>query len=573
MQAPPQLTGGERRALSPNADVIIHDTEDGVILVVDNRDAVEYVLRFDFTASRNIVVRSVGGAVEKTEPLKCHVAVGSKKALNLAELAIADPACLQIDINYTVHCYVKHPVTGQLQELAVPGQRGPSGLPPPVIAPAKAAAGGATPSGSAAPAAAPKAASPTKVAASPAKPKGPAALRESECEVRKLNDTLWLHIVPDDDNGYHLFLVSKDPDTITVIIDFSPCENLVPVPSPTMTLAFDGSPIVTGDVDGTGQRVPFARLDVADMDLGSASLLYKVALRKDSNKTAAAKAAALQKAEDEAMAMIAAKQKAEADAAAKKKAEADAAAAAKKKAEDDTAAALAKQKADEAAAAKKKAEEDAALEAAKKAAADEAARQKLEAEAAARRAAEAAAAAAAKKAADEAAAKKAAADEAARKAAAERAKVLQAELDAEPAARAKAELEQRQRWILVEKQWRESTCALCRGVVRDTDKAVVYKLFRLHPSCYEKAGKCSVCSDVLLGEYVTTKGNGSTPGVKLHRDCIAAYKTGSRPTCKLCNKQILEDKWTTQGANQFHTVCKSAATAEAEAEAALAALA
>ena len=97
---------------------------------------------------------------------------------------------------------------------------------------------------------------------------------------------------------------------------------------------------------------------------------------------------------------------------------------------------------------------------------------------------------------------------------------------------------------------------LCQALFQKGTDMVEYKMYKIHKACYDKAPKCDFCHDILVGEYVVTKGDIGS-GTKLHRECIEPYKKGSRPQCGLCNEQIMEETWTCASGKQFHSKCKA----------------
>jgi hypothetical protein len=115
--------------------------------------------------------------------------------------------------------------------------------------------------------------------------------------------------------------------------------------------------------------------------------------------------------------------------------------------------------------------------------------------------------------------------------------------------------------LVIERLYRERTCAICRCYIdpeKEKEPYVYKNTHRLHRACYEKAAKCDQCGDILVGAYVTTKGDVSS-GVKLHNECIAAYKAARRPDCAKCGLKILEEKWSTNAGKPYHVACSPAA--------------
>lgn len=114
------------------------------------------------------------------------------------------------------------------------------------------------------------------------------------------------------------------------------------------------------------------------------------------------------------------------------------------------------------------------------------------------------------------------------------------------------EIEWRLRFLLIERMFWERMCSLCRGYMAPGSDIKQYKQHKVHPECYDKAPKCDECGEILVGDYVMTKGDKPT---RLHKECVLAYKNKSRPDCAKCGKKIIEDKWTTKGAEHFHNTC------------------
>jgi hypothetical protein len=430
MENPPKVEGGHRRAMSDDCDVVIRDVEDGVVLVIDNRDKIMYTMRFDFGASENLKLVP-GTGVEAAGPMKCNIEVQPGTVRNLCHLQIADRETLDhFEMKYRVQCLVRN-AKGELEQV---------------------------------------------------RPPAPKAEKE---ERKKLTDTLDI-IFLEQGGGYVVFFESSDADQYRCVLDISGSQNLELLTGPGTT---------TVDATKCSFAVdPRSRVAVAKLDLVDPSkpitLSYRVKHEKDSSRTVAADKA---KADDAA----AAKKKAD-DAAAKKKADDDAAAA-KKKADDD------------AAAAKKKAEDDE--------------RQRL------------------------------ATAEAKGKWEAEWRVKYELLWKEEITIREKVEIEQRGRYVLLQREYRESICNLCRGLFKAGQDMVAYKIYKLHQVCYDKAPKCDWCGDILIGEYVVTKGDLSS-GTKLHKECIEPYKKKARPVCVGCNQQIMDDQWSSAGGKPYHHSCR-----------------
>jgi hypothetical protein len=288
---------------------------------------------------------------------------------------------------------------------------------------------------------------------------------------------------------------------------------------------------------GAPSREPLAKLAVADPSQKEVSLTYRITHTRDDG-AAKAKEEADRKAAEEA----ARKAKENADRKAAEDAARKAAEDAARKAAED-----AKKAADEAARkAKEDADRKAAEEAARKAKEDA---ERKAAEEAARKAREEA-----ERAAREAAEREArAAWEAERRALLIK---LTTALEAEyMTLRSRIEVEERGRFILIERERRESICNLCRGVFRPGETTRVYKIYKLHPACYDRAPKCDFCGDILVGEYVVTRGDLGS-GTKLHRECIEPYKQSARPKCGKCGNKIMDEQWATVNGQPFHTGCK-----------------
>jgi hypothetical protein len=486
MQNPPQVDGGHRRPMSDDCDVIIHDVEDGVVLVVENRDKIMYTMRFDFGASQNLTVK-VGTGVEEAGPMKCNIEVQPGTVRNLCHLQIADRMNQDhFEMKYRVQCLVRN-AKGELEQV---------------------------------------------------KPPAPKAEKEERKKITETLDIIFL----DQGAGYVVFFESRESRAAyQVTFDISGSKNLELMTGPGVNCLSETSCSFSVPA---GERKAVAKLD--PIEGGQAvSLAYRVKQEKEDDGAgkAAAEAAAKKKADDDA-----ARKKAEENAA-RKKAEDDAA---RKKAEDD--------------AARKKAEDDAA----RKKAEDDAARRKAEEDAARKVADEEAA----RKRAEEEAARKRAADDAARKKADEDA-AMRAKLEAEWRLKLEAEyrikfealfseeirvreryeVEQRGKFVLLQREYRESICNLCRGLFKPGQDFVPYKIYKLHKVCYDRAPKCDWCGDILIGEYVVTKGDLGS-GTKLHKDCIEPYKKKARPVCSGCNQQIMDDQWSSLGGKPFHHTCR-----------------
>lgn len=486
--------------MSEECDVIIHDTDDGVVLVVDNRDKVAYTMRFDFGASENLKL-SVPADVETVGPMKCNIVVEPGTLRNLCELIIEDSETKQhFEMRYKVQCLVKNPKTGELEEVKPP-------------------------------------------------PQAAADADDGEEERKEITKTLYI-IIKDTSSGYILFFENLEKrNEYICTVDMSNSENLAMEVGPGVKATAE----LICDLVSKPGRAAFARLNVKDRSVGTCALSYKVKQRLDTSKEDEDR----KKKEAEE----AARKKAEEDEAARKKAAAEAAAAAaKKKAEDDAA----KRKAEEEAAAKKKAEDEAAKRKAdedaarKKAEDDERKRKEAEAAEAARKKREEDEAR--KKAEEEALRKKAAEAEAARRAAELERIRLEYEdkfkklFELEISMRARLEVEWRGHWVLIERKRRESMCNLCRGLLKEGQQVTEYKQYRLHQPCYDKCPKCDFCGDLLIGGYVVTKGDIGS-GTKLHKECIQPYKESCRPGCGTCGNKIMDEKWATVNGQSYHQAC------------------
>ena len=130
--------------------------------------------------------------------------------------------------------------------------------------------------------------------------------------------------------------------------------------------------------------------------------------------------------------------------------------------------------------------------------------------------------------------------------------------DEERIARIKIEAEWKVRYEYYLKQWYHSICNICRNLLATGIPAVEYKVYRLHKECYENAAKCNMCNEILVGEYVIAKGKDGKPDTKLHNHCIEPYKQRTRPSCGICSKQIMDAKWATTGGKAFHFACRDA---------------
>ena len=461
------VEGGHRRALSDHSDVIIHDLDDGLHLVVENRDKVTYTLRFDFGASDNLSLVPAPG-VEAAGDLKCNMDLPSGNVANLCLLTIVDKIGKDsFDMRYRVQCLIRN-AKGELEQ-----------LPPPKSSHSRADA---------------------------TKPE----------ERREICAGLYLCLNEVAD-GYTLFLETTDSATYDVKFDFGTSTNLTMHVGPDVQQT---GPMICGRKLQGAMKVPFAKMAVVDQAAGKASLQYKVShSRSDPAEEA-------RKAKEEADR----KAKEEADRKAKEEADRKAKEDAERKAKED-ADRKAKELADaEARKAKEEADRKANEEADRKAKEEADRKAKEDAERRAR-------------------------EEAERKAAFLR---MSAALELEyMTIRARLETEERGRWILIEREKRESICNLCRGILRKGDPTKEYKIYRLHPACYDRAPKCDFCGDILVGEYVVTRGDLGS-GTKLHRECIEPYKQSARPKCTGCGNKVMEETWAQVNGQPYHNKCKPA---------------
>lgn len=476
----------------------------------------------------------------------------------------------------------------------------------------KSGTGGAS-SSSASTAAAPAAAPAAAAAAAPQE--SPFGESEAEIEFKKVNDHIQLKLLHFEGFGYEFRVVSNDKCPATILqLDASASENLsVGVTRPAEDTGVGKLQV---RVPAGAGEFTICRLTMKDENDEGYGMSYKVSARVDSSassgsasgeikpggsKKAEEEASAKKKADEEAAIAgeIAKKKKAEEDAAKKK---ADEEAAAKRAGEAKIAGELARKKAAEKAAEekpvagemmKKKKEEEAAKDKARqemmeKARAGAEAAQKAEEEKARKK----------KEYEDER--KKVADDHAAKE------KVLYGEFDTKKMTpfeekevanadkeaakeaedfikdcvgknaamaalkpeyvktwklyafiRRRYEIEWRLRHLLIEKMFFERMCALCKDFmgpnaeIKEVQQGV--RKHKVHQACFDKAPKCDVCSNILIGAY--TKTTGANP-VSLHNECVEAYKNSSRPKCDACGKKIVtEDKWATVGEKNYHTSC------------------
>lgn len=418
--------------MSDHCDVILHDVEDGVVLVIENRDKIMYTMRFDFGASQNLTLNPASD-VENAGPMKANIEVQPGTVRNFCHLTITDRDNQDsFEMRYRVQCLIRN-AKGELEQ---------------VKPPAPAPSGG-----------------------------------EEREQITPTLDIIRQRMA----DGYVIFFESTDTAAYKVTLDVSGSKNLEMMTGPSSTAI---GPMKCSFTIGPKARTAVAKMSIVDAAAGAPSLTYRVAHERD-NSEELAKA----KAEADAKAKADAEAKAKADAEAKAKADAEA----KAKADADAAAAAAT------AEARRKAEAEWRL--------------KMEAE--------------------------------------YRSKIelLIAE---EIKLRDRIEVEQRGMFVLLQRQYRESICNLCRGLFKAGQDMVPYKIYKLHQVCFDKAPKCDWCGDILVGEYVVARGD-MGDGTKLHRECIEPYKTKTRPVCSGCNQQIMDNNWSSLGGKPFHTACRKPA--------------
>jgi hypothetical protein len=235
-QDPPKTEGGERRALSPNVDVIIQDLEeDGLLLIVENRDEALHCCKFDFSQCENLKVDVPPRGSEKTDRFKCQIEIPPKEVMNLCHLKVVDVAKGGYDMRYRVAVSKRDAKSGEM--IPVNDQ------------PAK----------------------PTGPSAKLPAPTGPAA----GADRKKLNEFVTL-LIKDMDDAYLMFLESEGTMlTHQVTMDFSESSNMRMDPGPDVEK--------TGDLVGVAKlepvsRIPLARLAIID-DKEDANLKYKVSIK------------------------------------------------------------------------------------------------------------------------------------------------------------------------------------------------------------------------------------------------------------------------------------------------------
>lgn len=230
---PPRVEGGERRPLSENVDVIIHDLEeDGLLLVIENRDSTLHCCKFDFGQCENLKVDVPARGVEKTDRFKCQIEVPPKEVMNLCHLKVVDVAKGGYDMRYRVSV-TRRNAEGEMVPCSEPPKAAPTGKLPP--------------------------------------PSGPAA----GADRKKLNEFVTL-LIKDMDDAYLLFLESEGTALKhAVTMDFSESVNMTMDPGPDVEVT--GSLTATLTVEPMS-RTPLARLAVGD-GKEDATLRYKVSIK------------------------------------------------------------------------------------------------------------------------------------------------------------------------------------------------------------------------------------------------------------------------------------------------------
>ena len=234
-QNPPVTEGGERRPLSENVDVIIMDLEEnGLLLIVENRDTALHQCKFDFAQCENLKVDIPDHYVEKTDRFKCQIEIPPKETMNLCHLKVVDVAKGGYDMRYRVG----------ISKRSAEGEMVPCGKPTPPPAAAN-------------------------------KPLPPATGPAAGADRKKLNDYVTL-LIKDMDDAYIMFLESEGTQSkYDVTLDFSESVNMKMSVGP--------------DVEATGElcaklivlpqsRTPLARLATGD-GKGDSTLKYKVAIK------------------------------------------------------------------------------------------------------------------------------------------------------------------------------------------------------------------------------------------------------------------------------------------------------
>jgi hypothetical protein len=235
----PPRTDGERRPLSENVDVIIIDLEqEGLLLVVENRDASLHQLKFDFSQCENLKVDVPARGTEKTDRFKCQLEVPPKETMNLCHLKVVDVSKGGYDMRYRV-AVMKRNAQGEM----VPADKAPA-------APEK-----------------PANANALKLPAAT----GPAA----GADRKKLNEYVSL-LIKELDDAYLFFLESEGTTSkYDVIVDFSESENMACDHGPDSEKT---SPMSAKLQVAPVSRTPLARVRVAD-DKKDSTLKYKVSIK------------------------------------------------------------------------------------------------------------------------------------------------------------------------------------------------------------------------------------------------------------------------------------------------------
>lgn len=230
---PPKVEGGERRALSDNVDVIIHDLEqDGLLLVIENRDTALHCCKFDFAQCENLKVDVPSRGTEKTDRFKCQIEIPPKEVMNLCHLKVVDVAKGGYDMRYRVSV-TKRNAEGEMVPVNEPPKAAPTGKLPPATGPAAGA------------------------------------------DRKKLNEFVTL-LIKDTDDAYIMFLESEGTHLQhDVTLDFSESTNMTMSPGPDVETT---GPLTAKLIVEPMSRTPLARLAVGD-GKEDATLKYKVAIK------------------------------------------------------------------------------------------------------------------------------------------------------------------------------------------------------------------------------------------------------------------------------------------------------
>ena len=234
-EEPPKIEGGEKRSLSANVDVIIHDLEqEGLLLVVQNRDSALHVLKFDFGQCENLKVDVPSRGAQKTDRFKCELEIPPEETMYLCHLKVVDISKGGYDMRYRVSVS-KRNSEGELVSVTEP------------------AAAKAAPMGKLPPAT------------------GPAA----DAQRQKLNEFITL-LIKDQDDAYLMFLESEGTtDVYEVTMDFAESSNMEMSPGPDVEKTGD---LTAKLVVQPMSRNPLARLAVVN-EKEDAKLKYKVAIK------------------------------------------------------------------------------------------------------------------------------------------------------------------------------------------------------------------------------------------------------------------------------------------------------